>query len=487
MSSRPTAPAAVPKRASEHTGLKTTEYVGYALGDTASNLFFQTFGIFLTYFYTDVWGLAPAAIGTMFLVIRLFDAAADPLIGLLADRTQTRWGKFRPYLLWFAIPYGLGGYLLFASPNLSAGGKLVYAYCTYGFMMLAYSFINVPYSSMLGVISPSPGVRTLASSYRFVGAFGGGLLVSLFVRPVVKWLGGGADPAGKVVNELKGFQLTMLIFAALSAAMFLVCFASTKERVTAPPGQKQQAWSEIQELLHNYPWVMLLLSAIFSLTFIGLRNGSAIYYFKYVAGYDNQPVLFGQLDRFTLFVSLGMACQMLGSYCLSFFAKVADKRVLSYSLTVITAFSWGAFYFIPKSNFPVQLAVQALGCFCMGPASALVWAMYADVADYGEWKFRRRTTGLVYSASLFAIKTGTAFAGLLLPWVLAKYGYVANVAQTAASILGITLTFSLFPAGFAALKAIALWVYPLSQTKVKEIEKELATRRAVATADIQAA
>lgn len=459
-------------------GLKTTEYIGYALGDTASNLFFQTFAIFLTYFYTDVWGLAPAAIATMFLVIRLLDAAVDPLIGLLADRTQTRWGKFRPYLLWFAIPYGLGGYLLFASPDLSASGKLVYAYLTYGFMMLAYSLINVPYSSMLGVISPSSQIRTLASSYRFVGAFGGGLLVSMFVRPIVKWLGGGVNEAGNVINELRGFQLTMLIFAALSAAMFLVCFATTRERVTVPPGQKHNAWGEVKELLRNYPWLMLLLSAIFSLTFIGLRNGSAIYYFKYVAGYDNQPVLLGQFDRFTVFVSLGMACQMLGSYCLSFFAKVADKRVLSYSLTAITAVCWAGFYFIPKDDFSLQLAVQALGCFCMGPASALVWAMYADVADYGEWKFGRRSTGLVYSASLFAIKTGTALAGLLLPWILAKYGYLPNVAQTPASILGITLTFSLFPAGFAVLKAISLWIYPLSQARVNEIEKELSARRA---------
>lgn len=481
MSTPQTAPTAAEDKAAASGGLRTTEYVGYALGDTASNLFFQTFGIFLTYFYTDVWGLAPAAIATMFLVIRLFDAAADPLIGLLADRTQTRWGKFRPYLLWFAIPYGLGGYLLFASPDLNAQGKVVYAYLTYGFMMLAYSFINVPYSSMLGVISPSPQIRTLASSYRFVGAFGGGLLVSLFVRPIVKWLGGGADEAGRVLNELKGFQLTMLIFAALSAVMFLVCFATTKERVAVPAGQKSHAWGEIKELLRNYPWVMLLLSAIFSLTFIGLRNGSAIYYFKYVAGYDNQPVLFGQLDRFTVFVSLGMACQMLGSYGLSFFAKVADKRVLSYSLTIITAVCWATFYFIPKDDFALQLAVQALGCFCMGPASALVWAMYADVADYGEWKFGRRSTGLVYSASLFAIKTGTAVAGLLLPWLLARYGYLPNVAQSATSILGITLTFSLFPAGFAVLKAIALWVYPLSQIRVAEIERALSARRAVAS------
>ena len=311
----------------------------------------------------------------MFLSVRLFDAAVDPLIGLMADRTETRWGKFRPYLLWFALPYCVGGYLLFASPDLRASGKLLYAYLTYGFMMLAYSFINVPYSSMLGVISPSPRIRTLASSYRFVGAFGGGLLVSLFVRPLVKWLGGGADAAGNVVNELKGFQLTMLIFAIISVVMFLICFATTKERVTVPPGQKSDVRGEVKELLRNYPWVMLLLSAIFSLTFIGLRNGSAIYYFKYVAGYDNQPVLFGQFDRFTLFISLGMACQMLGSYCLSFFAKVADKRVLSVALTCVTAVCWAAFYFIPTHNFPLQLAVQALGAFCMGPASALGWAM----------------------------------------------------------------------------------------------------------------
>lgn len=456
--------------------LKKTEYFGYALGDTASNLFFQTFGIFLTYFYTDVWGLATTAVGTMFLAVRLIDASADPLIGLLSDRTQTRWGKFRPYLLWFAIPYGLGGYMLFASPNLSAGGKLVYAYLSYLFMMLAYSFINVPYSSMLGVISTSPRTRMLASSYRFVGAFGGGLLVSLFVKPVVKWLGGGVDAAGKVINELQGFQRTMLIFAVLSAIMFLICFATTKERVKVPAGQKQHAWGEINELLRNFPWIMMLVAAIFSLTFIGLRNGSTIYYFKYVAGYDNKPVLLG-LDRFTVFMSLGMACQMLGSYCLSFFARIADKRVLSYSLTAFTALCWASCYYIPKNNYPLQLVVQAFGNFAMGPASALVWAMYADVADYGEVKFGRRSTGLVYSASLFAIKSGTALAGLMLPWILDRFGYVANIAQTHKSILGITLSFSLFPAAVAVLKAVSLFMYPLSQSRVNEIEKELTARR----------
>jgi GPH family glycoside/pentoside/hexuronide:cation symporter len=462
--------------------LKPTEYVGYALGDTASNLFFQTFGIFLTYYYTDVWGLAAASIPMMMLIVRLFDAATDPLVGMMADRTQTRWGKFRPYVLWSAVPYGLCGYLLFLSPNLDQSGKLVYAYISYSLMMLAYTFVNVPYSSMLGVISPSPKIRTLASSYRFVGAFGGGLLVTLFVRPLVKYLGGGVDAAGKTINELRGFQLTMLIFAVVSVIMFFICFATTKERVTPPADQKPNAKAELKDLIRNYPWLMLVFSAIFSLTFIGLRNGSAIYYFKYVANYDSTPILFGQLDRLSVFLSLGMLAQMAGSLCLSFFAKVADKRIISVLLSLGTAISWASFYFIPKDAYALQLVVQVIGTFFMGPASALVWAMYADVADYGEWKFGRRATGLVYSASLFALKTGTALAGFLLPWILAKYGFIPNVAQTPTAILGITLSFSLFPAVFASFKALMLWLYPLDKAKVDEIEHALAARRAAAAA-----
>ena len=483
--------------------LPTREYVGYALGDTASNLFFQTFGIFLTYFYTDVWGIAPAAIGTMFLVVRLFDASADPLIGMMADRTQTRWGKFRPYLLWFAVPYGLGGYLLFASPELSAGGKVTYAYVTYGFMMLMYSFINVPYSSMLGVISPSPRTRTRASAFRFVGAFGGGLAVSLLVRPFVQWLGDGLDEKGKIIHELKGFQLTMAIFAVVSVVLFLISFATTKERVTPPPGQKADVGGELSELFRNFPWLMMLLAAIFSLTFIGLRNGSAIYYYKYVFGDTGKPVLFSsydaarlaqlpdfsrlfvgafqKLDHASIFIASGMFCQMLGSFCLSFFARIADKRILSVLLTFCTAVSYISFAFIPTDNYGLQLAANAFGSFCLGPTSALVWAMYADVADYGEWKFGRRSTGLVYAASLFAIKTGTAAAGFLLPWVLAIYGYAANMKQSDDAIQGIVLSFTLFPAAFAVLKGVMLWLYPLSKAKVNQIEADLKARRAAAT------
>ncbi len=450
--------------------LSTREYVGYALGDTASNLFFQTFNIFLTYYYVDVWGLPAAALLLMMPLVRLTDAISDPIMGMIADRTRSRWGKFRPYLLWGAIPYGICGYLMFAGPDLSPDGKIAYAYVTYFMMLLAYTVINVPYSSLLGVISPASTVRTIASSYRFVGAFGGGLLITLTARPLVKSLGGD--------SEVLGFQYTMAIFGVLSVLMFWACFATTKERVTPPPEQKSNVLGELKELVRNWPWVTLLLVAIFSTTFIALRSGSTLFYFKYIVGDDGAPVLFGTLDRSTVFLSSGMLAMMLGCVCLGAFARKVDKRSLAGWLSAITAATWFAFYFLPPDNFPLLLAVNALGTFCMGPTSALVWAMYADVADYGEWKFNRRSTGLVYSASLFALKTGIMMGGFVLPLFLDQFGFVRNVAQTATAILGIKLAFSIMPGIFAALKAAALFVYPLNQRKVSEIEAALAARRA---------
>jgi glycoside/pentoside/hexuronide:cation symporter, GPH family len=452
--------------------LSSREYVGYALGDTASNLFFQTFNIFITYYYVDVWGILPGAVATMMFLVRLWDAVNDPMMGAIADRTQTRWGKFRPYLLWMAVPYGVCGYLIFANPDLGQKGKLIYAYITYTLMLMAYTAINVPYSSLLGVISPSSRTRTMASSFRFVGAFGGGFLISLFVRPLVKELGG--------TNEVRGFQYTMAIFAVASIVMFLICFATTKERVTPPVGQKTKISRDLADLARNWPWIALLVASVFSTTFIILRSGSTLFYFKYLVGDDGSPVLFGVLDKATVFLSSNGLCQMLGAGCLAFVARMADKRILAIVLSLITAVCYGSFYFLPKDNFPLLLAVNAFGSLCMGPTSALVWAMYGDVADYGEWKYGRRATGLVYSASLFALKTGSTVAGVLLPMFLAYFGFVRDVEQTSRSLFGILLAFSLMPCLFAVLKAVALWVYPLTQTRVDQIENELGQRRAPA-------
>lgn len=466
-------------RADTSDGLKPTEYIGYALGDTASNFFFQTFNIFLTYYYVDVWGIPATVLLWMIPLVRAFGAFDDVIMGLIADRTNTRWGKFRPYLLFGAIPYGICGYLMFAGPDFGPTGKIVYACITYALMMVSYTVINVPYSAMLGVISPSPRTRTVASTCRFVGAFGAAFLISLFVRPLVKYLG--------AESEIRGFQLTMAIFAVVSVVLILITFATTKERVTPPPQQKTNVREELGELFKNWPWVVLLITSIFSNAFSALRSGSTIFYFKYVQGYDSTPMMWG-LDRTTLFLTSGALGLVLGTLCLGPIARKIDKKYYAAALSTVTGLCFLAFFFVPKGQFGLMVAVNMLAQFCAGPTSALTWALYGDVADYGEVKYGRRSTGLIYSASLFSIKAGILIGGFLVPLFLAQFGYEKGAAtQTARALLGITIAFSIGPALFALLKAVALTIYPLNQKRVDEIERELATRRAGVTPEIKPA
>ena len=449
--------------------LKPREYIGYALGDTASGFFFQTFNIFLTYYYVDVWGIPATALLWLLPTVRAFGAFDDVIMGLIADRTNTRWGKFRPYLLFGAIPYGICGYLMFAGPEFGPNGKIIYAFITYALMLLSYTVINVPYSAMLGVISPSPRTRTVASTCRFVGAFGAAFLISLLVRPLVKHLGAG--------NETRGFQLTMAIFAAVSVALILVTFATTKERVTPPPQQKTNVREELAELFKNWPWVVLLITSIFSNAFSALRSGSTIFYFKYVQGYGSAPVFWG-LDRTTLFLTGGALGLVLGTVCLGPIARKIDKKYYAAALSLVTGVCFLSFFFVPKGHFGLMVILNMLAQFCAGPTSALTWALYADVADYGEFKYGRRSTGLIYSASLFSIKTGILIGGFLVPLFLARFGYVKGAeTQTARALLGIAIAFSIGPALFALLKSIALLIYPLDQKRVDEIERELSARR----------
>jgi GPH family glycoside/pentoside/hexuronide:cation symporter len=444
--------------------LSFVENFGFGLGDTASNFFFQTFNIFLLYYYTDVFGIDAAAAGTMFLVTRFWDAVNDPIMGIICDRTKTRWGKYRPYLLWMAIPYGIFGYLIFANPNLEGAGKIVYAYFTYSMMMMAYTAINVPYSALMAVLSPSSHARTIASNFRFVGAYGGGLLISMYVRPLVERLGGG--------NELRGFQYTMGLFAIASIILFWITFLTTKERVQPPAGQKQDAREELKELVKNRPWVVLFFASAFSTTFIVMRDSVTIYFFKYVVNADDAAIWMG-MDRTSLFLSLGKFMMMLGVFCVGFLVRVTDKKPLAAALTLGTAACWFSFYFIPVDLYGLMLAVNAIGSFMVGPTSALVWSMYADVADYGQYKFGRRSTGLIHSASLFSLKTGSMIGGSLGGHMLGWFGFVANQEQSRQTLWGIMLMFSIVPAVLAAGKAIALWIYPLDRRKVLAIEVAL--------------
>ena len=447
--------------------LSFKEKLGYGLGDTASNFFFQVFNIFLLYYYTDVFGLAPAAVGLMFMVTKVVDAISDPLMGIVADRTNTRWGKFRPYLLYGAIPYGILGYAMFAGPEFSDSGKLIYAYVTYTLMMLAYTVINVPYSALMGVITPSSLERTSVSTFRFVCAFSAAWLVGTFVTPLKTILGGG--------DEALGFKLTMAIFAVISIALFWVTFASTKERVQ-PKQDKSSLKLDLKAMLGNAPWLALFFAAIFTLMNVAVRNGAIMYYFKYYVG-DDGSAIFLIFDKTAVFMSLGLFAMIAGIACTKWLAERFDKRTLLMLLSFLNAVSMAAFYVIPPEQYWLMVIVNCLGTFIVGPTPALVWAMYADTADYGEWKSGRRTTGLVFSALQFAQKLGLAVGAGLSGFILSLFGFMANQDQSEMSIAGIRLMFSVFPALLAIAGVIAVYFYPLRDAQVKEIERELKAQR----------
>ncbi|NNJ93733.1 MAG: MFS transporter [Halobacteria archaeon] len=449
--------------------LRFKEKLGYGLGDTASNFFFQTFNIFLLYYYTDVFGISAAAVGTMFFVTKLWDAVNDPLMGIIADRTQTRYGKFRPYLLWIAVPYGILGYLMFANPDLGESGKLVYAWVTYTLMMMIYTAINVPYSALMGVMTPSSRERTILSSYRFVCAFGGGLLISMMVRPLIKYFGDG--------NEAQGFSTTMALFAVISVILFWYTFATTRERVRIPADQKSNLKQDVKFLFSNRPWLVLFFAAIFTLANVAVKNAVTVHFFKYYYG-DDGSSYFLFMDRTTLFLTTGMLALILGVACTKLFTKYFEKKSLMIWLSLLNAVSMIIFFFIPPDQYWTMMAVNIVGTFIVGPTPALVWAMYADVADYGEWKYGRRTTGLVFSGAQFAQKFGLTLGGGLSGWVLGLVGFVANMDQTETSLLGIRMMFTVIPACFAIMNALVLILYSLSDSQVRQIEIELEQRKA---------
>jgi GPH family glycoside/pentoside/hexuronide:cation symporter len=446
--------------------LSFKEKLGYGLGDTASNFFFQVFNIFLLYYYTDVFGIDPALVGVMFIVTKVVDAISDPLMGIIADRTNSRWGKFRPYLLWGAIPYGVLGYAMFAGPELSDVGKLAYAYVTYTLMMLAYTVINIPYSALMGVMSSNSLERTSLSSYRFVCAFSAAWIIGTFVTPLKTILGGG--------DEGQGFRLTMMLFAVLSIALFWVTFATTRERVK-PLQEKADLKLDFQAMLANAPWLALFFAAIFTLMNVAVRNGAIMYYFKYYVG-DDGSAIFLIFDQTAVFMSLGLFAMITGIACTKALASRFDKRQLLIVLSILNALLMAVFFFIPPDRYWLMVIVNMLSALVIGPTPALVWAMYADTADYGEWKSGRRTTGLVFSALQFAQKLGLAVGAGLSGIILSLFGFIANQPQTEAALTGIRLMFSIFPAGLALAGVVAVLFYPLRDKKVKEIEAELNLR-----------
>ena len=408
--------------------LSISEKIGYGFGDFASNLFWQMFSIFIAKYYTDVFLLSAAQMGTMMFVTRLGDAFIDPAVGAIADRTHTRWGHFRPYLLWMAIPMAVAAVAAFTVPDLSGTSKVVYAYVTLSLMMIAYSAINIPYSGLLGVLTPSSTERTSVCSYRFVMALLPVFIIVNTALPLAKYFGGSE-------NSPRGWQMTMIIFASLAVVLYWVTFAMTKERVRPEPRGEGSFRRDLQDLKRNRPWLALCVVGVAALTFSNIRNTVAIYYFQNVVPHGGH-----------------------------YFGYVMTSGAL-------------AFYFVPPSNIPLVWIVQTLISLFAAPTAPLIWAMYADTADFSEWKNGRRATGLVFSAASFAQKFGWALGGAGTGYLLSFFGYKPDVAQSAYTMHGMVLMASVIPACGAALAVVALFFYEIDEPTVRTMGTELEAMR----------
>jgi GPH family glycoside/pentoside/hexuronide:cation symporter len=455
--------------------LSIREKVGYGLGDFASVLYWQTLSFFLLYFYTDIFGITAAAAGTMILFSRLWDGVNDPMMGIIADRTETRWGKFRPYLVWMAVPMGVIAVATFSTPDLGPTGKLVYAWITYFLFMMAYTAINIPYSSLLGVITPDPEERTTVSLYKYWFAYLSAGLAPIASLPLAEKLIGKNDKAF-------GWQMTVIIFAVFATILFYLTFISTNERVRPPKTQKTSITRDLRDLLQNQYWGLLLLTSLFMILFVATRLTVTAHYFKYYVG-EQSLTLFGETYTFG-FVSLTPAFMAFGGWmplagviATKWIAKALGKKKTFIMLYIISAASTGVFYFVEPHQLGWMFGLRLIDTFTGGPLTPLLWAMFADCADYSEWKNGRRATGLVFSASTMSQKIGWAVGTFVAGMLLTTMGFEANVEQTQEVKDGLRLLMSIIPAAAGGVATVLMVFYKLDEKKMKRIAADLAERR----------
>ncbi|MBQ4829077.1 MFS transporter [Alteromonas sp. MMG017] len=432
------------------------EKIAYGLGDTASNFIFQTVMLFLTFYYTDVVGIPAAAVGSMFLLVRVFDAVTDPLMGSLADRTRTRWGAYRPYLLWLALPFALCSVLAFTSPEwLTEEGKLYYAFITYALLMIMYTAINIPYSALGGVLSADASERVSIQSYRFVFAMGGGLLVTSFMLPLVDYLGNG--------NEALGYQRAMIVMSIVGMVLFLLCFAGTKERVKPANETPAPYKTQLAAIWKNDQCRVLCMVAIVLLTGMVMRNTLALYYVKYVL---QRP------ESATLFVTAGMVGSIIGCALANPVAKRFCKIKVYTWLQLASAAVCIMNYFVSYQAWFAAISLHFLWGLILQMATPLLWAKIADVVDYGEDKTGLRMTGLTYSTVVFFIKVGLALGGALAGWLLASVNYQPDAFSPDVA-KGIVALFCIGPAIASIGVAIIMRWYTLDNQKMMAIQQRL--------------
>ncbi|MDC7806737.1 MFS transporter [Luteimonas sp BLCC-B24] len=443
------------------TRLRLREKAGYGIGDFGFNLYWANISAFLLIFYTDVMGLAAAAVGTMILVTRVFDAVTDPLMGAIADRTRTRFGRFRPYLLWGALPLACAGVLTWTVPDLGDTGRLVWAYVTFSVMMLAYTVLSTPYSALSAVMTSDGQQRTTLISFRFIAAFAGTTVVNAFTLDLVRWFGGD--------NVALGWQLTLGLYGLLASVLFATVFLSTRERITPPPSQRSDVRQNLRDLLDNRPWMVLFVLALVIMITIVMRSGATVYYLKY---YVERPDLTGWfLGGYSVALATGAALTPL-------MTRFVDKKRLMMWLMAAVGVLSCAMFLVPRDAIWLLFVLNMLVGLALGPKSPLAFSMYADCADYTEWKTGRRATAMTFSAATFSQKLGGALAAAMIGWVLAAMGYVANEAQSDASQLGIALLLTVIPGLVAFAAAAVMRAYPLDASMMTDVQNALDARRA---------
>ena len=488
----------------EHT-LSIREKLGYSLGDLAANLIFQTLITYLAFFYTDVYRLPAATAATIIFVVGLLGAFVfTPLIGIAADRTTTRWGRFRPWILWTAVPFGVLSLLAFSTPDLGERGKVIYALTTYSLLMCVYAANNLPYSALSGVLTGSMAQRNSLSAYRFVAVMVAQFIIQVLLMPLVLILGDG--------DRVQGFERVMTVFAVVGTVFFLITFATTRERIVPSKEQTGGVLQDLSDLLRNRPWQVMLALTVLVFINLALKGGTYIYYFQY---YMSAPALAGFLDNsgfngfisalnaalngaglsgftwpedpatsaFSLFNACGIICMILGIGVSRRLADRFGKRdVFGGALFVSTLFLL-VFYLFPPTAVAVAFGSFMLHGFCYGITIPLLWAMIADVADYSEWKNHRRATAIIFSAMLCGLKIGLSVGGALVAGILAHYGYQAGAAQQSDAVVdGIRMTVSIY-CSIPFLVAVALlFIYKIDKGMETRIEHDLQLRRSGADA-----
>ena len=470
--------------------LSVLEKFGYSLGDLAANLVFQTLMTYLAYFYTDIYGLnASDATTIMYIVGTVAAFSFNPVIGALADRTNSKWGKFRPWILYTSIPLGIISVMAFSTPNFNYEGKVVYAVITYTLLLLLYASSNLPYSALSRVITGDMKERNSISSYRFVAVMFAQFFVQVFMLPIIIYSGAG--------DKALGIEIVMTWLAVIGTIMLLITFFTTKERIVPTEEQKSSVFEDLKDLITNKPWLIML--TLTTLTFISLamKGGSYVYYFEnyidesrltvfispildYLTSieinfFGNDPVSAG----FGLFNAGGIIFMIFGIGLSKALADRFGKRNIFALFLFISTIFIILFYFFDKSSVELMFGSQILHGFFYGITIPLLWAMIADVADYSEWKNNRRATAIIFSAMMVGLKLGLTIGGGLVVQILGNYGYEANkeLAQSENVIQGVKLLVSLYPAIPFLIGITLLYFYEINKKMETQIEMDLRNRR----------